>query len=103
MWRWEISSAWATMSSLLDQNGQGRRLNAPPVCIFGFGTKVLEAVMTELSVEEAQYNSMLAPVRAEVRVTLNVIEEEGSPLYELDKHRRNTLAALGVQSVRIFE
>jgi hypothetical protein len=90
--------AWAVFGS----SDQGRRLAAPPTCFFGFGTKVLECVVTKMTIEETQFNSVLTPVRAEVNVTLTVIEDSGNTLYELDKQHRNVLAALGLQNIRIF-
>jgi hypothetical protein len=90
--------AWAVFGS----GGEGRRLSAPPTCFFGFGSKVLECVVTNIDIEETQFNSLLAPVRAEVSVTLTVIEEDGNALYELDRHHRNALAALGLQNISIF-
>jgi hypothetical protein len=92
--------AWATVSGLLD--GEGKKLTAPPTCIFGFGTKILECQVTDMKITEAQFNSMLAPVRADVTITLTVIEEEGNDLYELDKQQRNLLAAMGLQNISVF-
>jgi hypothetical protein len=82
--------------------GEGKRLSAPPTCFFGFGSKVLECVVTEMDIQETQFNSLLAPVRAEVTVTLTVVEEDGNALYELDRHHRNLQAALGLQNINIF-
>ncbi len=53
-----------------------------------------------MEVEEQQFNSALAPVRAEVSITLTVIEDEDNVFYQLDKQHRNLLAALGLQNVR---
>jgi hypothetical protein len=96
------SNAWATVSSLLGGGSSGRRLSSPPTCYFGFGTKILECVVTDIKINETQFNSVLAPVRADVTVTLNVIEDEGNALYQLDTQHRNILAALGIQNIRIF-
>ena len=96
------ADAWATMSGLLGGSTAGKRLAAPPTCYFGFGTKILECVVTDIQINETQFNSVLAPVQADVTVTLDVIEDSGNPLYELDKQRRNLLAALGVQNIRVF-
>jgi hypothetical protein len=94
------ADAWATMGGLLGE--EGVRLTAPPTCVFGFGTKILECVITEITVNETQFNSLLAPVRADVGITLTVVEEAGNDLYELDKQRRNLLAALGIQNISVF-
>ncbi len=71
----------------------GRRLIAPPTCIFGYGDKRLECVVTELTISETQFNSALAPVRAEVTVTLVVIEDKTNAPYQADVRRRKHLAA----------
>lgn len=89
------SDAWAALGG----NEDGVRLTPPPTCIFGFGTKILECVVTEITITETQFNSYLAPVRADVHVTLVVIEEDDNAFYEVDKQLRNTQAALGLQSV----
>lgn len=93
--------AWATMGQLLGEEG-GKRLTAPPTCIFGFGTKILECVITDINVKETQFNSLLAPVRADITITLVVNEEDNNGLYELDKQHRNILAALGAKNISIF-
>jgi hypothetical protein len=90
--------AWAVWGG----GDEGRRLAAPPTCFFGFGTRVLECVVTSMTVEETQFNSALAPVRATVSVSLTVVEESGNTLYELDKQHRNVLAALGIQNISLF-
>ena len=91
--------AWAVFSF---GSESGRRISSPPTCIFGFGTKILECIVTAVTVNETQFNSTLAPVRADVNITLTVIEESGNALYEIDKQHRNLLAALGIQNVSIF-
>lgn len=96
------ADAWATVSGMLG-DGEGKRLTSPPTCVFGFGTKVLECVVTDLQVTETQFNSVLAPVRADVGVTLVVTEDKGNAFYELDKHHRNALAALGLQNISVFQ
>lgn len=89
------ADAWATLGAL--SKDKGVKLKAPPTCVFGFGTKILECVVNDINITETQFNSMLAPVRAEVSVSLTVIEEAGNGFYELDKQHRNLLAALGLQ------
>jgi hypothetical protein len=90
--------AWAVLGG----GEEGQRLSPPPTCYFGFGTKVLECVVTQMTIDETQFNSALAPVRADVDVTLTVIEDSGNALYELDKQHRNLLSALGIQNISIF-
>lgn len=93
-----MDDAWAMLSL---GSEEGRRLSAPPTCVFGFGTRLLDCVVTELSINETQFNSTLAPVQADVTITLSVNEDDGV-LYELDKQHRNALAALGLQNISIF-
>lgn len=95
------ADAWGTLGSLLGSSS-GKRLAAPPTGFFGFGTRLLECVVTDIKITETQFNSRLAPVRADVTVTLDVIEDSGSALYQLDKQHRNILAAIGLQNIRIF-
>jgi hypothetical protein len=96
------ADAWGTLSGLLGGASPGKRLASPPTCYFGFGTKILECVVTDIRITETQFNSALSPVRADVTVTLDVIEDDGNALYQLDKQHRNVLAALGLQNIRVF-
>src|SRR5262249_35481412 len=59
------SDPWRTLST----SSTGRRLAAPPTAFFGFGTKILECVVSSIDINETQFNSSLAPVRADVTVT----------------------------------
>lgn len=43
---------------------------APPLCRFGFGDRVIDCVVTEVNITETLFNPNLAPLRAEVSVTL---------------------------------
>ncbi len=94
------ADAWAQLGSLFGGSA-GHRVQAPPTCLFGFGTRILECVVTDMTVRETQFNSVLAPVRADVTVSLAVVEEDNHPLYEFDKQHRNVLAALGLQNIRV--
>lgn len=97
------ADAWGSISSLLGiGSSTGKRLASPPTCYFGFGLKILECVVTDIRITETQFNSALAPVRADVTVTLDVIEDDGNALYQLDTQHRNLLAALGLQNIRLF-
>ena len=84
-------------------SAQGKRVTSPPTCIFGFGTKILECVITDMTISETQYNSVLAPVRADVRITLIVIEDEDNSFYQADKYRRKVLAAIGLLNTPPFQ
>ena len=96
------ADAWASLSGLLGGSTSGKRLASPPTCYFGMGLKILECVVTEIDITETQHNSLLAPVRADARVTLAVIEDDGNALYQFDKQHRNVLAALGLLNIRLF-
>jgi len=96
------ADAFAALSSLFGGSSSGKRLAAPPTCFFGMGTKILECVVTDIRITETQFNSALAPVRADVTITLDVIEDDSNALYQVDKAHRNLLAALGLQNIRIF-
>jgi len=95
-----MEDAWGSLASLFGGAPQGKRLGAPPTCIFGFGTKILDCIVTDINITETQFNNFLAPVRADVKVTLAVIED--GALYKLDRKHRNAMAALGVLNVSPF-
>ena len=57
----------------------------PPRCRFGFGAggagstaRVIDCVVSELSITELQFNARLAPMRADVALTLTEISVAGS-------------------------
>ena len=83
--------------SLLEE--QGEHVKPPPTIIFGFGAKILECKIDDLNITETQFNSMLAPVRADVNIKLHVVEAVGNDLYEFDRLNRNALTLLGLQSI----
>ena len=92
------SDAWA----LLGGGKKGRCVSSPPTCVFGFGTKTLDCIVRSLDINETQFNSALAPVRADVKITLTVIEDKDNIFYILDKQHRNLLAAAGAQNIKPF-
>lgn len=49
---------------------QSRNFETPPLCLFGFGTKLLDCVVTEVSITENLFNATLSPLRADVSITL---------------------------------
>jgi hypothetical protein len=89
------TDAWAALGG----GDEGLRLTPPPTCIFGYGAKVLECVVTDIAITETQFNSFLAPVRADAKITLVVNEEDDNAFYEVDKQHRNVLALLALQSL----
>jgi hypothetical protein len=54
-----------------------RQFTSPPTCLFGLGERVIECVVTEVSINELLFNFRLAPVRAEVSATLVEIAPYG--------------------------
>jgi hypothetical protein len=86
------TDALGDLQSAIEGGSRGTALVPPPTCVFGFGTRVLECQVTALSVTETQFNQYLTPVRADVEVTLNVIEDTGNAFYQLDRVQRNLLA-----------
>jgi hypothetical protein len=46
------------------------RFAPPPDCIFGFGDRVIDCVVTDVGITEQLFSPRLAPLRAEVAVTL---------------------------------
>lgn len=43
---------------------------SPPACLFGFGGRVIDCIVTEINITELLFNPSLAPLRADVSVTL---------------------------------
>ncbi|MGW4229490.1 CIS tube protein [Streptomyces sp. NPDC004980] len=46
------------------------RFAAPPDCVFGFGDRTVDCVVTEIGITELLFTPDLAPLRADVTVTL---------------------------------
>jgi hypothetical protein len=54
---------------------------SPPVCRFGFGEgRVLDCIVIEVSITELLFNSALAPLRADVAITLVELAPYGDEL-----------------------
>ena len=49
---------------------ENQAFSSPPGCRFGFGDRVIDCIVTDVSITELLFNDQLAPVRAEVAVTL---------------------------------
>lgn len=43
---------------------------APPTCLFGFGERVIDCIVTEVTVTEQLFTRSLAPLRATVQISL---------------------------------
>jgi len=95
-----LEGPFAALADLFGAASEGKQLPPPPTCIFGFGMKILECIVTDIAITETQFNSFLAPVRADVKVTLAVIED--GKFYKLDKAHRTIQAALGLTNVSLF-
>lgn len=84
-------------------SADGATATSPPTVLFGYGTKILECRMTGLRINETQFNTALAPTRADARVDLTVIEEADQALFSYDRIHRNILAAIGLANVRLWK
>jgi hypothetical protein len=59
----------------------GAQFVSPPACRFGFGDgRVLDVVVTEISITELQFNNLLAPMRADVAISLVELGPYGDEL-----------------------
>ena len=67
--RWEDAATEASGFTGL-YAGSEEVFAAPPTCLFGFGHRVVECVVTEVSVTEKLFTARLAPLRATVQVSL---------------------------------
>ncbi|QXJ21269.1 hypothetical protein AGRA3207_002106 [Actinomadura graeca] len=68
---WPRSRSWpdagGTFTALY---GRDEGFAAPPDCVFGFGGRVIDCVVTEIAITETLFTPALAPLRADVAVTL---------------------------------
>lgn len=66
--RWNERGTRASFATLFDGEQQ---FVSPPLCRFGFGTdRVIDCVVTQVDITESLFNSQLAPLRADVSITL---------------------------------
>ncbi len=63
--RWQ--EAGASFAPLYDQE---RNFANPPLCQFGFGDQLIDCIITEVNITENLFNANLAPLRADIAVTL---------------------------------
>ena len=56
------------------------RFAGPPDCVFGFGELVIDCVVTEVGITELLFTPALAPLRADVAVTLVERAPYGDPV-----------------------
>jgi Contractile injection system tube protein len=68
------TSRWqerATRSSFVGLYNDLQQFTSPPTCRFGFGEdRVINCIVTEVNITELLFNTQLAPLRADVSVTL---------------------------------
>jgi len=63
--RWKQATA-----SFVPLYPAGPQFTSPPACRFGFGERVIDCVVAQVDITEMLFNARLAPVRAQVAVTL---------------------------------
>ena len=56
-----------------------REFRSPPTCVLCLGSRALDCVLTDLSVEETMFNAALLPVSASLRLTVKEIVPYGGP------------------------
>lgn len=68
------SAEWktkSTRSSFVGVYAQAQTFDSPPLCLFSYGRNhVIRCVVTEVSITELLFNKELAPLRADVSITL---------------------------------
>ncbi|HEU4580576.1 MAG TPA: hypothetical protein VFS67_20105 [Polyangiaceae bacterium] len=90
-------SLFAGVLGLSADFGFGNREDTP-VLIFVFGRqRVLPVRLTDMSIQEAEYNPSLNPVRVILNVSLQVLEG-ANPFYRFTQAQRELLAALNLRS-----
>lgn len=64
--------ATSTFIDLYNNNQQNNKQQflSPPTCVFGFGDQIKDCIVTEVSINETLFSDKLAPLRADVTVTL---------------------------------
>lgn len=66
--RWNERITRATFTTIYDSNSV---FESPPLCRFGFGEeRVIDCVVTDVSITEQLFLPSLAPLRAEIAITL---------------------------------
>jgi hypothetical protein len=66
--RWNQRTSIASFAPLF---ANVLEFQSPPLCRFGFGEeRVIDCIVTDVSITETLFNEQLAPMRAEVSVTL---------------------------------
>jgi hypothetical protein len=69
--QWKDRRSQASFVPLFDTFETEPNFKSPPLCLFGFGEeRVIKCVVTEVTITELLFNHSLAPMRADVAVTL---------------------------------
>lgn len=93
----QSASLFAGLLGLSADFGFGNR-QATPVLIFVWGRqRVLPVRLTEMSINEQEYNANLNPTRVTVSVTMQVLEGS-NPFYLFTEAQRELLAALNLRN-----
>jgi hypothetical protein len=82
-----VSDPWENVADQV-----GRVMRAPSTCVFTFGSRTLDCIVTDLKVTETQFNEDLETVQADVSITLQVIEGKDNTNYIADGDARRKLA-----------
>jgi hypothetical protein len=77
-----------------------QRQEAPSVLLFVWGTHILPVFLTSVKVDEQAHFPSLVPYRAEVTLTMQVIEGN-NPFYEVEKIRQVASAALNTLTTTV--
>lgn len=78
-----ISSWRSTRGSFQPLYEQTKVFASPPRCRFGFGHRVVDCIVADVGITELLFNSRLAPMRADVSVTLVEMPRYGNEPQDL--------------------
>lgn len=67
-------------ASFIELYDNTQQFASPPTCVFGFGEQISDCIVTDVSITETLFNEQLAPLRADVSITLvEFAPYEGQP------------------------
>jgi hypothetical protein len=58
---------------VFQRQGMLNQFESPPECLFGLGERLVRCIVTQVDVDELLFNARLAPLRADVTVTLTEV------------------------------
>ncbi|KUJ69066.1 hypothetical protein ACZ90_14595 [Streptomyces albus subsp. albus] len=68
---WPQNRDWqSARGSFADLYADTDRFTCPPECVFGFGDRTIDCVVTEIGITELLFTPQLTPLRADIAVTL---------------------------------